>query len=131
MVEFPLYINVIIFVCLFCLFADGYNLQHLQEGRKAQQYLDMCWKQMDNVSNSVFMFNEKRTDGLSPKPHEASHLGPMILSALGLAAVPLPTKPSPVPPHLLLEAVSRSQSVGCVVGELLFIICQFFLLYNN
>lgn len=24
--------------------------QHLQEGRKAQQYLDMCWKQMDNVS---------------------------------------------------------------------------------
>lgn len=23
---------------------------HLQEGRKAQQYLDMCWKQMDNVS---------------------------------------------------------------------------------
>lgn len=21
---------------------------HLQEGRKAQQYLDMCWKQMDN-----------------------------------------------------------------------------------
>ena len=24
--------------------------QHLQEGRKAQQYLDQCWKQMDNVS---------------------------------------------------------------------------------
>ena len=26
------------------------NEQHLQEGRKAQQYLDHCWKQMDNVS---------------------------------------------------------------------------------
>lgn len=26
------------------------NEQHLQEGRKAQQYLDQCWKQMDNVS---------------------------------------------------------------------------------
>lgn len=25
-------------------------VQHLQEGRKAQQYLDQCWKQMDNVS---------------------------------------------------------------------------------
>lgn len=24
--------------------------QHLQEGRKAQQYLDHSWKQMDNVS---------------------------------------------------------------------------------
>lgn len=25
-------------------------VQHLQEGRKAQQHLDQCWKQMDNVS---------------------------------------------------------------------------------
>ncbi|XP_032436425.1 formin-binding protein 1-like [Xiphophorus hellerii] len=26
---------------------------HLQEGRKAQQFLDHCWKQMDNVSLGV------------------------------------------------------------------------------
>ncbi len=25
--------------------------QHLQEGRKTQQYLDQCWKHMDNVSH--------------------------------------------------------------------------------
>lgn len=25
-------------------------MQHLQEARKAQQYLEQCWKQMDNVS---------------------------------------------------------------------------------
>eukprot|EP00069_Balaena_mysticetus_P006916 bmy_05405T0 len=26
---------------------------HLQEGRKAQQYLDMCWKQMDNAKQQL------------------------------------------------------------------------------
>lgn len=34
---------------LLCVFVCVYE-QHLQEGRKAQQYLDHCWKQMDNVS---------------------------------------------------------------------------------
>lgn len=31
-----------------CILSDQ---QHLQEGRKAQQYLDQCWKHMDNVSH--------------------------------------------------------------------------------
>lgn len=29
--------------------------QHLQEGRKTQQYLDQCWKHMDNVSNVLVL----------------------------------------------------------------------------
>lgn len=36
------YLCVCLLVCV-CV-------QHLQEGRKAQQHLDQCWKQMDNVS---------------------------------------------------------------------------------
>lgn len=35
--------------CVLCV-SVCVNEQHLQEGRKAQQYLDHCWKQMDNVS---------------------------------------------------------------------------------
>ncbi len=31
-----------------CVLSDK---QHLQEGRKTQQYLDQCWKHMDNVSH--------------------------------------------------------------------------------
>lgn len=55
-------INIYIFMCIFLCFCVNVLCvslsvcvcvvfeQHLQEGRKAQQYLDHCWKQMDNVS---------------------------------------------------------------------------------
>lgn len=46
---FPVFLcKCVLVVCMFvctCVYE-----QHLQEGRKAQQYLDHCWKQMDNVS---------------------------------------------------------------------------------
>lgn len=42
---------VFFFVCVCkCFWCLCVNEQHLQEGRKAQQYLDQCWKQMENVS---------------------------------------------------------------------------------
>lgn len=48
-VYFPVFLcKCLLFVCV-CLCMCVYE-QHLQEGRKAQQHLDHCWKQMDNVS---------------------------------------------------------------------------------
>ncbi|KAI3368490.1 hypothetical protein L3Q82_025507 [Scortum barcoo] len=41
-------------LCILCVGLDAFVFclaflkRHLQEGRKAQQYLDQCWKQMDN-----------------------------------------------------------------------------------
>uniref|UniRef100_A0A3Q3MPA2 F-BAR domain-containing protein n=1 Tax=Mastacembelus armatus TaxID=205130 RepID=A0A3Q3MPA2_9TELE len=37
-----------VFFCVSVNVCVCVNEQHLQEGRKAQQYLDHCWKQMDN-----------------------------------------------------------------------------------
>lgn len=38
-------------------------VQHLQEGRKAQQYLEQCWKQMDNVSVAGGRSRHKKRGG--------------------------------------------------------------------
>lgn len=44
---FFIFFPVFLYKCLVCVCVYE---QHLQEGRKAQQYLDHSWKQMDNVS---------------------------------------------------------------------------------